>query len=179
MQSLILETCLKQTSKNPLYVLDRLMELPFCRVHGPEHHLLVGAALLTAYHNAGGSIDLEKAVKDLCSRAGIVPAGTCRFWGACGAGISSGMFMAAIANAAYPISESAKIAHKMTSMALADISLYDGPVCCKRSSYLSILKAIDLVKEQFGIEMEKSDIVCPFSSQYNNCLGPKCPFHKS
>lgn len=178
MQNAILEVCMNETSKNPLYVLDRLMALPFCRVHGPEHHLLVGSALLTAYSNAGGKIELEKSIKDLCTRASVVPAGTCRFWGACGAGISSGMFMAAIANAAYPISEVAKIAHRMTSLSLADISLYDGPVCCKRSSYLSILKAIDLVKEQFGIEMEKSEVVCPFSAQYNNCLKEKCPFNK-
>jgi hypothetical protein len=29
-----------------------LMAMPFCHMHGPEHHVMVGAALLTAYHNA-------------------------------------------------------------------------------------------------------------------------------
>ena len=26
-------------------------------LHGPEHHVMVGAALLTAYRNAGGGIE--------------------------------------------------------------------------------------------------------------------------
>lgn len=36
------------------------MAAPFCHMHGPEHHVMVGSALLTAYKNAGGDIDLEK-----------------------------------------------------------------------------------------------------------------------
>lgn len=31
-------------------------------MHGPEHHVLVGSALLTVYKNCGGSIDLEEAL---------------------------------------------------------------------------------------------------------------------
>lgn len=30
-----------------------------CHMHGPEHHVMVGAALLTAYKNAGGAIDFS------------------------------------------------------------------------------------------------------------------------
>lgn len=178
MQNQILEVCLSETSKNPVQILFKLMELPFCRVHGPEHHLLVGSALLTAYHNAGGKVELEPALKGLCTRAAGVPAGTCRLWGACGAGISSGMFVAAIAAAAVPAPEAMGIAHKMTALSLDAIGVYGGPSCCKRSSYLSVLNATDYVKAQFGVEMEKSVIICPFSSQNRNCLGTGCPFHK-
>ena len=34
-------------------------------MHGPEHHVMVGAALLTAYKNAGGNIDLEKSLAEI------------------------------------------------------------------------------------------------------------------
>ncbi|MCQ2415867.1 MAG: DUF5714 domain-containing protein, partial [Lachnospiraceae bacterium] len=54
-----------------------------------------------------------------------------------------------------------------------------GPRCCKRDSYLSILSAIDFVKEHFDIEMEKPEIVCGFSSKNNQCLGKRCPFSKA
>lgn len=37
-------------------------------MHGPEHHIMVGCALLTAYHNAGGEIDLPKALNEMVSR---------------------------------------------------------------------------------------------------------------
>ena len=45
--------CLQETSRNPIEILEHLMALPFCHMHGPEHHVLVGAALLTAYARAG------------------------------------------------------------------------------------------------------------------------------
>ena len=50
----ILSLCLQETSKNPVQILQKLMAAPFCHMHGPEHHVMVGSALLTAYHNAGG-----------------------------------------------------------------------------------------------------------------------------
>jgi len=34
-------------------------------MHGPEHHGRIGAALLTAYKNAGGIIDLPSAMLDI------------------------------------------------------------------------------------------------------------------
>ena len=49
--------------------------MPFCHMHGPEHHIMVGSALLTAYHNAGGQIDLPKALSEMISRGSKVPGG--------------------------------------------------------------------------------------------------------
>ena len=44
--------CLTETSADPIAIIRRMMDLPFCHMHGPEHHVMVGAALLTAYKNA-------------------------------------------------------------------------------------------------------------------------------
>ena len=57
----IFSVCLRETSRDPIAVMEKLMALPMCHMHGPEHHIMVGAALLTAYRNAGGNIDLEKS----------------------------------------------------------------------------------------------------------------------
>ena len=61
----IIGLCLSETSKNPVEIIKKMMALPFCHMHGPEHHVMVGAALLTAYKNAGGEIDLEKALNPI------------------------------------------------------------------------------------------------------------------
>ena len=53
----IIAVCLNETSKNPITILEKMMSLPFCHMHGPEHHVMVGAALLTAYRNAGGDVE--------------------------------------------------------------------------------------------------------------------------
>ncbi|MCR4578415.1 MAG: SAM-dependent methyltransferase [Clostridiales bacterium] len=168
--------CERETSRDPIQIIEKMMRMPFCHMHGPEHHVMVGAALLTAYHNAGGTIDLHDALTEMMKRGRAVPGGACGFWGACGAGISSGMFVSIISGSTPLTNEPFALSHMMTSEALGKIGAIGGPRCCKRDSFLSILAAIDFVKEHFGIEMEKRDVVCRYSAQNNQCIGKRCPF---
>lgn len=121
--------CLSETSDDPVAILRRMMDLPFCHMHGPEHHVMVGAALLTAYKNAGGVLDLEQALREMYSRGKAVPGGACGFWGACGAGISAGQFLA-IATESTPLArEPWGLSNQMTARALDNIGKVGGPRC--------------------------------------------------
>ena len=175
----ILGLCLKSTSRSPIEIIEQMMSLPFCHMHGPEHHVMVGAALLTAYKNAGGDIELESALIEMMNRGQSVPGGACGFWGACGAGISSGMFVSIISRSTPLSVEPFALSHKMTAKSLGAIGEIGGPRCCKRDSYLSILSAIDFVKEHFGVEMERPDVVCTRSGENNQCIGKRCPFSRA
>lgn len=172
----IIGICLNTDSKDPVDIIRMMMAEPFCHLHGPEHHVMVGSALLTAYKNAGGDINLEEALMEMQSRGKSVPGGACGFWGACGAGISTGMFVSIITKASPLTQESWGLSNLMTSKALGEIGKIGGPRCCKRDSYLAILSAIDFVKEHFGIEMEKNKVVCIHSDINNQCIGSRCPF---
>ena len=175
----IIGICLGESSKDPIEIIQKLMAQPFCHMHGPEHHIMVGAALLTAYRNAGGEVDLAKALPEMYNRGHGVPGGTCGFWGACGAGISAGMFVSIVSGSTPLAKEPFGLSNLMTSKALAAIGDIGGPRCCKRDSYLSILAAADFVSEHFGVEMEKPDVVCIHSAQNNQCIGKRCPFSKA
>lgn len=175
----IIGLCLEETSKNPVAIIEKMMAQPFCHMHGPEHHVMVGAALLTAYRNAGGELDLSSALVEMMNRGKEVPGGTCGFWGACGAGISAGIFVSILSHATPLAQEPWGLANQMTAKALAQIGKVGGPRCCKRDSFLSILSAIDFVKEHFGVEMEKTLIVCSHSPDNNQCIGKRCPFSKA
>ena len=174
----IVGLCLNETSNNPIDILEKMMNLPFCHMHGPEHHVMVGAALLTAYHNAGGDINLPSALSEMMNRGKSVPGGACGFWGACGAGISSGMFVSIISKSTPLAVEPFALSHRMTSKSLGAIGEIGGPRCCKRDSYLSILSAVAFVKEHFGIEMKTTEVVCTHSAQNNQCIGKRCPFSR-
>ena len=170
--------CLSETSRDPLEILEKMMSMPFCHMHGPEHHVMVGAALLTAYHNAGGDLDLPKALQEIYSRGKAVPGGSCGFWGACGAGVSAGQFLS-IATGSTPLAtEVWGLSNQMTAKALESIGRHGGPRCCKRDSYLSILAAIDFVAEHLNVSMEKSTPVCSRSGQNHQCIGKQCPFFR-
>ncbi len=172
----IIGICLNTYSKDPVEIIRMMMAVPFCHMHGPEHHVMVGSALLTAYKNAGGDINLEDTLMEMQNRGKSVPGGACGFWGACGAGISTGMFVSIITKASPLTQESWGLSNLMTSKALGEIGKIGGPRCCKRDSYLAILSAINFVKEHFGIEMEKNKVVCIHSDMNNQCIGSRCPF---
>ena len=172
----IIGICLNTDSKDPVEIIRTMMAEPFCHMHGPEHHVMVGSALLTAYKNAGGDIKLEEALMEMQSRGKSVPGGACGFWGACGTGISTGMFVSIITKASPLTQESWGMSNLMTSKALGEIGKIGGPRCCKRDSYLAILSAIDFVKEHFDVEMEKNKVVCIHSDINNQCIGSRCPF---
>ncbi len=172
----IIGLCLGETSKDPIAIIERMMAMPFCHMHGPEHHVMVGAALLTAYKNAGGDIDLPQALAEMMNRGKQVPGGACGFWGACGAGISTGMFVSIITDSSPLMQESFGLSNVMTSESLNRIGEIGGPRCCKRDSYLSLLIAIDFVRDKLGIEMDKHEIICTHSKDNNQCIGKRCPF---
>lgn len=168
--------CLSETSTDPIAIIQRLMALPFCHMHGPEHHVMVGAALLTAYKNAGGPVELGKALHEIYSRGKEVPGGACGFWGACGAGISAGQFVA-IVTASTPLSaEPWGLSNQMTAQALDRIGRVGGPRCCKRDSFLAILAAADFVQERLGVKITPTIPICSYSNRNGQCLGKRCPF---
>lgn len=45
----IVEACLQEKGKNPIGIFYNIANQEYIRIHGPEHHILDGAALLTAY----------------------------------------------------------------------------------------------------------------------------------
>ncbi len=168
--------CLEETSCDPVAILEKMMSMPFCHMHGPEHHVMVGAALLTAYRNAGGEVDFPKALHEIYRRGKAVPGGVCGFWGACGAGISTGQFMAIVTDSTPLATEPWGLSNQMTAKALGSIGNNGGPRCCKRDSYLSILTAIDFVADHLNVQMVKSIPVCNRYRQNNQCIGKRCPF---
>ncbi|MCI5500062.1 MAG: DUF5714 domain-containing protein [Clostridiales bacterium] len=169
--------CLTETSADPVAILEGMMAQPFCHMHGPEHHVMVGMALLTAYKNAGGRLQLEQALHEMYRRGKEVPGGACGFWGACGAGISAGQFVA-IATQSTPLAgEPWGLSNQMTAKALEGIGRLGGPRCCKRDSYLSLLAAIDFARDHLGVEMDRTQPRCRRSGQNNQCLKTKCPFY--
>lgn len=180
----IMEGCKTSSSKNPISLMQELMENPYIYMHGPEHHVMVGAALLTAYYNCGGydrnkgREEFEKDLEEMKARGSEYPGGSCGLWGCCGAAVSTGMFMSIITKATPLTGKSWKYSNMMTSKALEAIAELGGPRCCKRDSFTAVQRAVEFVKETFGVQMELPEkIQCDFSSENQQCLKKGCPYH--
>ncbi|MFA5283343.1 MAG: DUF5714 domain-containing protein [Bacilli bacterium] len=175
---LIQKKVLSSSSKDPVVIAKLAMHEPYVSLHGPEHHFLDGAAFLVAYHNAGGKIDIEKALCSLAERTVMMPGAMCGYWGVCGSVASVGAALSII-NDTGPLSSDEHYKENMefTSSVLKKMSVIGGPRCCKRNAFLSLQMAVAFVKEKWGIEMECDHIICEFSSLNLQCIGPRCPFH--
>lgn len=171
--------CLADTSRNPIEILEKLMSQPDCPMHGPTHHVLVGAALLTAYNNClpdSNKLNLEEALAEMRERGEQVPGGACGYLGACGASISTGIFLSIVTRNTPFSTDTWRLCNLCTARALEQVALNGGPRCCKRDSYLSVLTAVDFVKENLGVEMVKPEVHCTRSQINEQCIGKKCPF---
>ena len=174
-----LGACLHETSKNPIEILHKLMELPFCHMHGPEHHVLVGASVLVAFHNAGGKLDLQCALLEMQRRGRQVPGGICGLWGSCGAAVSTGICLSIITGSSPLSTKTWGWCNEMTSRVLAREAKIGGPRCCKRNGRIAVLEAIDFIREKFGVELEKSeDVACTWIGQNNQCIMERCTFYR-
>ena len=178
-QNPVVALCMADTSRNPIEILEWLMSQPDCPMHGPTHHVLVGAALLTAYNNClpdSAKLDMEEALSEMRERGEQVPGGACGYMGACGASISTGIFMSIVTRNTPFSTDTWRLCNLCTARALEQVALNGGPRCCKRDSYLSVLTAIDFVKEHLGVEMEKPEVKCSRSQINEQCIGKKCAF---
>ena len=177
---LIEKYCISTSSTDPIAQAFLLMNNPAVKMHGPEHHFLVPAVLLASYFNQKGLPTEEKAksIKEARKRAEDVKGGFCGFYGACGAAIGSGMFISVMSKAT-PLSRSEwRLSNRMTSESLRRLSEYDGPRCCKRCSFLSILSAVEFLAREFGVKIfTNPEPVCTFSALNKECQHQNCRFY--
>lgn len=172
----IKETCLQMESRSPIQIIQKIMDSPYIYMHGPEHHVMVAASLLTAYFHAGGDIDLSATIDEAIGRGKEVPGGVCGYWGCCGAAISAGIFLSIILHTSPLSHENWGLSNQLTGQCLQRIGEVGGPRCCKRDSFIAIETTIHFVEEHFHIKMQKEKISCHYRQNNRQCLGTRCPF---
>lgn len=176
---IILSYCKESNSKNPLKMSKDLMKHTSIKMHGPEHHFLVPAVLISSFCNTKNIEKSEKIIKleESKKRAKNVLGGFCGLYGACGAGIGTGIFISVITGATPLSKESWKLSNFMTSKSLYSIADNGGPRCCKRDSFLAIEEAVNFVEENLNVKLEKEEkFYCEFSKFNNQCLKNNCKY---
>lgn len=175
---IIKKICLEEKSQDPIDIAKKIMKNPNINMHGPEHHILDGAAFLTAMHNAGVEFDLLEALDDIEERGLKMPGAICGQWGVCGSSASLGAALAIIHQTG-PLSNNDYYQDNLylTSRSLHKIGTVGGPRCCKRNAFLSLQTAIEFVKERYNIELDMHPVLCEFSHRNVQCIKNRCPFY--
>ena len=168
--------CAKTDLKDPIEILEKVMQFPQIKMHGPEHHFLVPAAIVTALKNNGHLVS-KSYLREIKLRATKVPGGTCGFWGTCGAAVGVGIAFSVFFHASPKTKKERKIALHSTSVALDAIA--DGTEqCCKRASRLAIETACDLLASEHGIKIPcNKSIPCDYTKINPRCNLQACSFY--
>ena len=173
----IIAECMKTGSANPYEIFRAIARKDFVRIHGPEHHILDGACILAAFHNAGGNIDVSDALQKLMYEGLRMPGAVCGLWGVCGAVMSIGAALAII-DGTGPLSTEDWGSHmEYTSAALARLAQTGGPRCCKRDVFTAMEQAVEYIKNHHNIMLDTSPIQCDFSAHNAQCIGKRCPYN--
>lgn len=172
--------CKTSNSIKPIELVNDLFKHPSVKMHGPEHHFIVPAVMITVINNIKDNQELKvKQLEQIRKRAKNVLGGFCGFYGTCGAAIGTGIFLSVFTEATPLSTNSWKQCNLLTAKALTEIAHAGGPRCCKRDSYIALQKAIEYSNENLGLNIQLDDIKCNFSSLNQQCLKQDCPFYQN
>jgi hypothetical protein len=145
-------------------------------MHGPEHHIIVPAAIVAAVKNSGYPVP-EGAVEKAIERAGKVPGGWCGLYGDCGAAVGAGIAVSVITGATPLTGKTRTLAMTATSRAMSRM-LDEQPRCCKRASRIAIQSTVEFLKENLGIDLPRAkDVKCVYPLRNEQCAKEKCPYY--
>ena len=162
--------------KDPMALLQQMMEMKGVHMNGPEHHYLLPCVLLTAYRNCGGELNYEMALKEAYRRGKEVPGGYCGYFGVCGAAVGAGIYASLVIGSS-PVKEIKwGQAQQLAARTLTRIADTQGVRCCKRTTHIAIEEAVEWTKEITGVEMPLAPRSCTFYELNRECLYADCPY---
>ena len=174
----IIEEIKGEEGCSPVAIFRHMTKKNYINVNGPEHHILDGASLLVAFHNAGGQIDLDTGLDTLLHEGLKMPGAMCGLWGVCGAVTSIGAALSIIDKTG-PLSEDGTWGEHMdfSSKAIEELGLINGPRCCKRDAMIAFKNGIEYVNNHYDVTLEYEEQECEFSELNQQCTKEKCPFY--
>lgn len=175
---MIIDKLLLQTSDSVSLIFYSIVDLDFVSLHGPEHHMIDGGSVLTAFRNAGGEIDLKESLLKLKKEALRMPGAMCGLWGVCGAVTSVGAALA-ILDKTGPLSSDGSWGKHMeyTSEVVKELGRINGPRCCKRDGLIALKNAVAYINQNYNVELKFEDSSCKFKDLNQQCIKEKCPFY--
>jgi ubiquinone/menaquinone biosynthesis C-methylase UbiE/ribosomal protein S27E len=175
---IIKHICLNSRETDAAVLMQKIRAHPHFSIHGPEHHSLVPAVILTALKNSGNAITHEQ-ITTAIERGATVAGGACAFLGICGAATGVGIAFSVLL-AATPIDgDKRQEVLRVTQKLLGDISSYAGPRCCQRDCWIALRSAAELLHEKMGITLDVSAIQCEQYPKNKECIFKKCPLWPS
>lgn len=167
----ITQICNNSKLINPVTIAEQIMQHPSVHMHGPEHHALIPAVLITTYQNYIKRINKSDILEGI-KRGKQVPGGYCGFYGACAAGIGVGIALSVITKSTPLKAKERSQANFATSNTLAYIAAAGGSRCCKKSTRYAIESGVEYLSTIFKLNWYNEidfNVKCDYSKLNKEC----------
>lgn len=167
--------CAHSNETDMLALFETIRKHPSVPKHGPEHHAMVPAIIVTAFKNSGGNV-AQDALHVAITRGASVMGGACGFLGVCGAASGVGIGFA-IALGASPVkAQSRQLAQQATHAVLGEIATYEAARCCNREVWTALTIAAKLSEMFLHVKLEAAALSKCDQKKFNQyCYGKLCP----
>lgn len=167
--------CKTSKERDMLKLFKQIREHPSIPKHGPEHHAMVPAIIVTAYKNSGGKVN-ENALKIALSRGASVMGGACGFLGICGAASGVGIGFAIVLESSPVATKARSTAQKVTHAVLGKIAEYEAARCCNREVWTALNIASSLSETFLPVKLlAEMEVKCDQKKFNQYCYGKECP----
>jgi MoaA/NifB/PqqE/SkfB family radical SAM enzyme/SAM-dependent methyltransferase len=167
--------CKTSKERDMLKLFRQIREHPSIPKHGPEHHAMVPAIIVTAYKNSGGKLP-ENALKTALLRGASVMGGACGFLGICGAASGVGIGFAIVLESSPVAKKARSTAQKVTHAVLGKIAEYEAARCCHREVWTALNIASSLSEEFLPVKLlALMETKCDQKKFNQYCYGKECP----
>lgn len=175
----IKQQCLAYAGHDPIELAVKIMNSPIIKMHGPEHHFIVPAVLLTCLANKDGKTEqLPEKLAIAERRAKEETPNVCNYSiGTCGAAIGTGVFLSIFMDREHQHDDAWSITNLIVADSLKLVAESDGPRCCKRDTYISLESAIYFLKDRFAVDLPISAAKCTFSMRNRTCGHEECAYY--
>ncbi|MCX8126653.1 MAG: DUF5714 domain-containing protein [Dehalococcoidia bacterium] len=162
-------------STSPAEIAEAVMSHPLVPMHGPEHHAIVAASIVTAVRNVVGEVP-DGAVEKAIDRASKVPGGWCGLYGDCGAAVGVGVAVSVLSGATPLTGRQRSLAMSATVFAMSRM-IDDQPRCCKRAVRTGIDAAVVFLRERMNIFLPlREKATCSYFERNQQCAKTACPY---
>ncbi len=177
--SIIEEVCLGSGETDMATLMVRIRNHPAFPMHGPEHHSMVPAIVLTAYRNMTGKLTRDRILLGI-ERGGTITGGSCAFCGVCGAAVGVGIAFSIILQGDPCKAAERQMVQQLTAQVLQAIGRYEAPRCCQRDCWIALTTAAGLSEQYLGVRLRAdAEPVCLQSRKNRECIGAACPLYES
>ncbi len=170
-------------SPDPLEIAEFMMSIPNLPMLGCQHAFIAAGSFMAGLKNVLEGRITDEDIREVFNRTEKqAVSGYCGLTGVCGIAPAIGACFSVFLGSRCGSDSEQKITMEAVTRAATAMMELTGPSCCKAYVRSSLLSAVELFEEKFGIVLPVGNpaVICKQVVRHpHGCRGDRCPYYKA